>query len=123
GVEVESIRSTLLPLISDLASWPARAGSDCVSLATIVTAYVVPPILRPLFSALRNAETTHGSASPNEPSGPVRGLRKPIRRVFASGAASWVTRIGRAAAAPATEPATIRPPAPTPAFLTISLRV
>ena len=38
GVEVDSIRSTLLPLISALASWPARAGSDCVSFAMIVTA-------------------------------------------------------------------------------------
>jgi hypothetical protein len=37
GVDVDSIRSTLLLLMSDFASWPARAGSDCVSLATIVT--------------------------------------------------------------------------------------
>src|SRR5947208_13687568 len=117
GVEVASIRSTLLPLIRSPATFAACAGADWLSFVTICTAYLVPPTVRPLAKALRASETTYGSGSPTPAAGPVSGLTNPIVIVSAYAAASFR---GRAHAGEAATPPSTTPPAPTPARLTSS---
>src|ERR1700761_7859243 len=77
----------------------------------ISTLYFLPPEVRPLASALRARPSTYGSPSPKPPSGPLRGLTKPIL-------------ITSAACAKAVEilPANAIPPAPAAAVLTKSRR-
>ena len=87
GVVVVSMRSILSLLISALASWLARAGSDCVSRSRISTAYFTPPMVRPAASVLRTCARMKVSVSPRAPSGPVRGLMKPTLSTGAAPAA------------------------------------
>src|SRR3954470_24847991 len=88
GVEVVRMRSTLFLLISSRAIWPARTGSEVVSLSMIWTAYLFPPMTRPLANAFRAWASRYGVGSPKPASGPVRGLMKPSLIVLAAAAGS-----------------------------------
>src|SRR5581483_11807448 len=118
GVEVASMRSTFVPLISWPATFAACAGADWLSLLTIVTAYFLPPTVSPDAKALRARPITYGSGSPKPAAGPVSGLTKPSVIVLAASAVSAPR--GRAQAGPASEPPATSPAAPTPARLSRS---
>ena len=74
GVEATSIRSTLSRLIRSAATSAARFGFDWLSLTTISTGTVLPPMLTPFLKVSRTLARTKLSASPNGASGPVCGL-------------------------------------------------
>src|SRR5581483_11348143 len=118
GVEVASIRSTFVLLMSWPATFAACAGADWLSLFTIFTAYFLPATVNPDANALRARPSTYGSGSPKPAAGPVSGLTKPSVIVLAASAVS--APFGRAHAGPASDPPAISPAAPTPARLSKS---
>src|SRR5487761_717459 len=117
GVDVASMRSTLLLWISVFATCAAVAGLDWLSLLTMFTAYFLPPTVSPFAKPFFAREMMYGSPSPKPPAGPVSGLTNPIVIVFD---ASHV--IGRAQIGSASAPEATRPPAPTAPRLSNSRR-
>ena len=73
GVLPATMRSILSLRMRSAAISPARLALDWLSLVTISTSTLRPPMVSPLFSVCWIAPITNLFASPNGASGPVAG--------------------------------------------------
>ena len=78
GVAVAMRKSTLSCWTSCEATVAARAEEDWLSVEMMSTEYFLPPIVRPLASALRTWPRTYPFDWVKTDSWPVSGLTKPI---------------------------------------------
>src|SRR5262249_25685997 len=81
GVAVASRKSTLSCWTSCEATAAARAEEDWLSWAMISTEYFLPPMVRPLASAMRTWPSTYPFDGVTRERGRVAGLMKPILMV------------------------------------------